>query len=162
MPLWNSFRCTLNWGKPFKDDSMIQRIQTLWFAMAAICGFAMAKVPLFSALLTDGSRRSYLASESLLSFALIIGIACLSTVAIFLFKNRPTQYKMAWIGLLLSLVVIGLQVMSVENFKKSITMQQGTYQWGGLLPIAMVIFLFRASQGVRKDEKLIKSLDRLR
>ncbi len=141
---------------------MIQRIQTLWLALAAICGFAMAKVPLFSATLTDGTTRSYLASESLLSFALIIGIACLSTVAIFLFKNRPTQYKMALSGMLLSMVVIGLQVLSVEDFKKTVTIQQGTYQWGGLLPIAMVVFLFLASRGIRKDEKLIKSLDRLR
>ena len=141
---------------------MIQRVQSIWFALAAICGFAMARVPLFSATLTDGTIRNYLASESLLSFALIIGIACLSTVAIFLYKNRPTQYKMAIIGILLSIVVIALQVYTVEAFKKTIPIQQGTYQWGGLLPIAMVVFLFLASRGVRKDEKLIKSLDRLR
>lgn len=141
---------------------MIQRIQTIWLAIAAICGFAMARVPLFTATLTDGTKRNYLASESLLSFALIIGIACLSTVAIFLFKNRPTQYKLTIIGALLSMVVIGLQVYSVENFKSTVSIVQGTYQWGGLLPIAMMIFLFMASGGIRKDEKLIKSLDRLR
>ncbi|HEY8397895.1 MAG TPA: DUF4293 domain-containing protein [Flavihumibacter sp.] len=141
---------------------MIQRIQTVWLALAAICGIAMAKVPLFSATLADNSVRNFLATESLLSFALAIGIAAMSLVAIFLYKNRPTQFKLAVIGLLLSAAVVALQVYSVEAFKKSINMVQGTYQWGGLLPIAMIIFLFLAAKGIRKDEKLIKSLDRLR
>ncbi len=141
---------------------MIQRIQTIWLAIAALCGFAMARVPLFKATLADKTVRNYLASESLLSFALIIAIACLAAVAIFLYKNRPTQYKMALGGALLSLVVIALQVYAVEDFKKSVPLFQGTYSWGGLLPIAMAIFLFMASSAIRKDEKLIKSLDRLR
>ncbi len=141
---------------------MIQRIQSVWLALAAICGFAMAKVPLFSATLTDLSKRSILATESLLAFALIVGVAAMSVVAIFLFKNRPTQYKLAITGALLSITVIGLQVYYIEGFKKANPIQQGTYQWGGLLPIAMVILLFMAAGAIRKDEKLIKSLDRLR
>ncbi|MBZ5858286.1 DUF4293 domain-containing protein [Flavihumibacter profundi] len=141
---------------------MIQRIQSVWLALAAICGFTMAKVPLFSATLTDQTKRSFLATESLLTFALIVGIACLSVVTIFLYKKRPTQYKLAITGALLSAVVIALQVYSIEGFKKANPIQQGSYQWGGLLPIAMVIFLFMAASAIRKDEKLIKSLDRLR
>ncbi len=141
---------------------MIQRIQSIWLALAAICGFAMAKVPLFSATLQDGSIRNFLAAESLLSFALAIGIAALAAVTIFLFKNRTTQFKLVIAGILLTALVIALQVYSVEAFKTSLNMVQGTYQWGGLLPIAMFIFLILAARGIRKDEKLIKSLDRLR
>jgi hypothetical protein len=141
---------------------MIQRIQSVWLALAAICGFAMAKVPLFTATLLDLSKRSILASESLLSFALIIGIAAMSVVAIFLFKNRPAQYKLAIVGAILSALVIGLQVYFIEGFKKDNPIQQGSYQWGGLLPIAMMFLLFMAAKAIRKDEKLIKSLDRLR
>lgn len=141
---------------------MIQRIQTVWLALAAICGFAMARVPLFTATLPDQSNRNFLATESLLSFALVIGIACLSVVTIFLYKNRPTQYKLAITGALLSAAAIALQVYSVEGFKKSTPIVQGTYNWGGLLPIAMMVFLFMAARGIRKDEKLVKSLDRLR
>lgn len=122
----------------------------------------MANTPLFKATLTDQTERSILAAESLLAFALAVGIACLSAVAIFLYKNRKTQYKLAISGAFLSAVVIGLQVWYVEAFKKSTPIVQGTYQWGGLLPIAMMIFLFLAASGIRKDEKLIKSLDRLR
>lgn len=141
---------------------MIQRIQTIWLAIAAVAGFAMAKVPLFSAVLTDQSTRKFMATESLLAFALIIGVACMAVIAIFLFKNRPAQFKLAIIGALLSAVIIALEVYAVEGFKKTNPIQQGTYQWGGLLPIVMMIMLFMAASGIRKDEKLIKSLDRLR
>lgn len=141
---------------------MIQRKQTIWLALAALCGFALAKVPLFNATMADNTVRRYLAAESLLSFALAVGIAVLALVAIFFYKNRPTQYKMAISGAILSGIVIALQVYAVEGFKESVPMVQGTYQWGGLLPIAMMVFLFMAAGGIRKDEKLIKSLDRLR
>ena len=141
---------------------MIQRIQTIWLALAAICGFAMAKVPLFNATLADKTNRIYLASESLVVFALCIAVAVMAAVAIFLYKKRPTQYKLAVTGIILSLAVIGLMVYNIEDFKKGIQMIKGTYQWGGLLPIAMVIFLWMAASGIRKDEKLVKSLDRLR
>ena len=141
---------------------MIQRIQSVWLALAAACGFAMARVPLFTATLTNLTKRNILANESLLSFALIVAIAAMSVVAIFLFKKRPTQYKLAIGGGLLSGLVIGLQVFYIEEFKKANPIQQGSYQWGGLLPIAMMILLFMAASAIRKDEKLIKSLDRLR
>ena len=141
---------------------MIQRIQTIWLALAAACGFAMANVPLFNATLNNQASRTILASESLLAFALIIGAACLAVVAIFLFKKRSVQYKMAIIGALLSIVIIALQVYQIEDFKKQTPIIQGNYQWGGLLPIAMMVFFFLASGGIRKDEKLIKSRDRLR
>jgi len=141
---------------------MIQRIQTLWLALAAACGFLMAKAPLFTATLPDQTKRTFIATESLLVFALSIGVACMAVAAIFLFKNRPTQYKLAVVGVLLAAVVIGLEVWAIDGFKKANTILSGSYQWGGLLPIAMMIFLILAASGISKDEKLMKSLDRLR
>jgi uncharacterized membrane protein YwaF len=141
---------------------MIQRIQSVWLALAAICGIAMAKAPLFTSVLTDLSKRSFLAAESILIFALSIGIAAMAIIAICLFKNRQTQYKLAISAAFLALGLIGIQVYYIEDFKKANAIQQGTYQWGGLLPIVMTILLFMAAGAIRKDEKLIKSLDRLR
>ncbi|MBV4356037.1 DUF4293 domain-containing protein [Pinibacter aurantiacus] len=141
---------------------MIQRIQTIWLALAAICGFAMSRVPLFNATLADNSSRIVFASDHLVVFALSIAVACMSTVAIFLFKKRTTQFKLAVTGILLSIAVVGLEVYYINAFKQSTPMVKGTYSWGGLLPIAMAIFLWLAAGGIRRDEKLVKSLDRLR
>jgi hypothetical protein len=141
---------------------MIQRIQTVYLAFAAICGFLMVKAPLFKATLSDLSVRTFLASESLIVFALVAAVAILSIVAIFLFRNRPTQYKLALVGALLAAVVIGLEVWAIDVFKKNNQITAGSYEWGGLLPIAMMVLLFLASSAINSDEKKVKSLDRLR
>ncbi len=141
---------------------MIQRIQTIWLALAAACGIAMSKVPLFVATLANNTERVYYASENLVVFALSMAVACMALVAIFLFKKRPTQFKLAVLGILLSLATTGLEVYYINDFKTTTPMVKGTYHLGGLLPFAMVIFLWLAARAIRKDEKLIKSLERLR
>ena len=141
---------------------MIQRIQTLWFLLAATCGFAMTKIPLFSATFADNTLRQLIATESFLLFAVMIGLMCLALVCIFLFKNRTLQLTLAIIGMILSMCSIVLVVYKIEEFKKANAILSGTYQWGGLFPIAMTIFFFMAARGVYKDERLVKSLDRLR
>ena len=141
---------------------MIQRIQTLWLLLAAACGFAMTKVPMFAANLSNNLLRELIATESLLLFALVIGLSCLALVCIFLFKKRPLQFRLAVTGIILSLGTIALEVYTINDFKASNAMISGTYQWGALFPILMAFFFFLAARGIRKDQKLVKSLDRLR
>lgn len=141
---------------------MIQRIQSVWFLLAAVLGFAMSQVPLFIATFANNVTKNLMATESLLLFALSIGVACLAVFCIFLFRNRSLQFKLGVIGVILSLLLIGLEVWQIEQFKTANTLVRGTYYWGGLLPIAMTISFFMASRGVYKDERLVKSVDRLR
>lgn len=141
---------------------MIQRIQTVWLLLAVVCGFGMTKIPLFSATLPDTTTRELIATESLLLFAIVIVIAALALVTIFLFKNRPLQLKLTIFGIIASIGVIALEVYEIGQFKVANAIISGTYQWGGLLPIFMLIFFFLAARGIYKDQKLVKSLDRLR
>lgn len=141
---------------------MIQRIQTLWFALAAGAGIATTQLPLFSTTLTNGSPRELLATESLLLFAILIGLALMALFCIFLYKNRPLQFKLGVLGVVISIITVALEVYFIEQFKIDNPITKGTYQWGGLFPILMIIFFFLAAKGVYKDEKLVKSLDRLR
>lgn len=141
---------------------MIQRIQTLWFFLAAAAGFAMTKVPLFSTTLANNTYRELLATESLLLFAVVMALALMALACVFLFKNRSLQFKLAVLGVIGSIAVVALEVYKIEEFKTSNAITSGTYEWGGLLPLLMVIFFFLAAKGVYKDEKLVKSLDRLR
>jgi hypothetical protein len=141
---------------------MIQRIQTLWFLLAAACGFGMTKVSLFRATLPDGTIRELIATESLLLFAIVIVISAIALVSVFLFKNRSLQLKLSIFGIITSASIIALEVYEIGQFKIGYAITSGTYQWGGLLPVFMLIFFFLAARGIRKDQKLIKSLDRLR
>ena len=143
---------------------MIQRIQSLWLLLAAACGFGMSKVPVFEATLSSNMVYNLLATESLLLFAVIVGAACLSTICIFLFKNRPLQFKLVIVSIMLAIAAIALEVWKVEDYKSTnaASITKGTYYWGGLLPIIMIALLIVAARAIYKDEKLVKSLDRLR
>jgi FtsH-binding integral membrane protein len=103
-----------------------------------------------------------IATESLLLFALSIGAALLAIACIFLFKNRPLQFKLSVVGVILSIIIIGLEVWHIENFRKVTTLVRGSYYWGGLMPIAMAVCFILAARAIYKDEKMIKSLNRLR
>ena len=122
----------------------------------------MTQVPLFSARLANNARRQLLATESLLLFALVMALTLLALACLFLFKNRPLQFKLAVTGVLGACGAVALEVYFIEQFKQANAIISGTYQWGGLFPIVMILFFFMGARGVYKDEKLVKSLDRLR
>lgn len=141
---------------------MIQRVQTIWLLLAAVCGFALTQIPLFTGRLANEVVKKVIATESLLLFAVSIGTACLAIACMFLFKKRPLQFKLSVVGVILSVVIIGLEVWYIGNFRKANALVRGSYYWGGLLPIAMAILFVLAARGIYKDEKTIKSLNRLR
>jgi len=141
---------------------MIQRIQSVWLLLAALFAFLFTQVPLYVASLADNVVRRFIPTESLLLFAVSIAICLLAATCIFLYKNRPLQFKLSLIGLLASIGLIALEVWKVEQMKAADTLLKGSYSWGSLLPIAMCLFFILAAKNIRKDEKLIKSLDRLR
>jgi len=146
---------------------MIQRIQTLWLALAGAAGLLTYKLPLWKGVLANGTEEKFMGPQSLLLFALIIITCLLSFTAIFLFKNRKNQKQVTLLALLLSIILVALEYFTVESFKtsqqeKGVAYTSNYWLIGAVLPILMIILLFLAYRGIRKDEKLIKSLDRLR
>jgi len=146
---------------------MIQRIQTLWLALAGVAGFMTYKLPLWKGVQANGTTQEFLGPQSLTLFALIVIAGLLSFAAIFLFKNRKLQKQMTLLAFLLAIIIVPLEYFMVESFKsaqqeKGVSFTQNYCMIGAILPILMVILLFLAYRGIRKDEKLIKSLDRLR
>jgi hypothetical protein len=141
---------------------MIQRKQTIWLLLAAIAGFLITQVPLYVASLSGEIMKKFMATESLLLFAVAVLSALLGFITIFLFKNRSLQMKLSFLGLLTSIGFIALQIWKIDEFRATNAPLKGSYYWGALLPIVMAFFFFLAIRNIRKDEKLVKSLDRLR
>ena len=143
---------------------MIQRKQTIWLLLAALSAYFMTRIPLYKGVLPGDAVKFFSTTESLLLFAVAAIGGLLALVAVFLFKNRKLQLKITTFGLLCSIALIFLEVWQTGLFKDQYLTanMQGTYYWGALLPVAMVIFFFLAISGIRKDEKLIKSLERFR
>ena len=141
---------------------MIQRIQSVWLLLAAICAFVTYTLVLYVGTLPDATKKQFVLGDHFLLVAFIVALGVLALICIFLFKNRKLQFRLTILTLVLTIGFIIVQYLLIEQFKKEYTFQTGSYQVAALMPIVMIIFLILAARGIYKDEKLVKSLDRLR
>ncbi|HUQ65297.1 MAG TPA: DUF4293 domain-containing protein [Flavitalea sp.] len=142
---------------------MLQRIQTLWLVIVAITAFLASQLTLYIGQTGTNTIIPFKLAGNLLLAIVIILLGILALICLFLYKNRKLQFKLSVFGTILSIGFLFLEYYVVENiFKPNNLIQTGSYQIGALLPVLMVIFFFLASRGVYKDERLVKSMDRLR
>lgn len=138
---------------------MIQRIQTLWLLLAGISALLTLKLSFFAGQ-KDGIVFSLNAAGEFYLIILCIAITLASLTAIFLFKNRKLQMKITGLGFFLSLLLNGLFLYSyMSNCYK---LKDSVITLNALIYFLIPILLLLAFLAIRKDEKLIKSMDRLR
>ena len=137
---------------------MIQRIQTIWLLLAAICAFLTIRFSIYSG--TDINNVPYekltAATGGFLILAITILIGVIAGVAIFMFKNRSTQLWLCAAGLLAEFLLIFLYYRKITSFA------QGTLSLTAMLHIGIILLFILAFRGIYKDEKLVKESDRLR
>jgi hypothetical protein len=147
---------------------MIQRIQTLYLFLAAVIAAVLSfyNPGLWRAKLVNNSYQYFTGQSSYKYFVITMIIIALAVVCIFLFKKRPLQFRLTVLNLLLSIALIVIQYFMIkaeaEKLQASNMLASSTYLPAAFLPIIIVVLLFLAARGIRKDEKLVKSLDRLR
>ncbi len=138
---------------------MIQRQQTLWLLFAAICSFLTYKFPFYSGSILENNVSTFesLDGGSNLFLLVLTGLSVfVGVVAIFMFKDRKTQLKLAIGGIIISIIIVILYFIQVKKFTA------GNFALTSLLAAAILIGYIMAARGIWKDEKLIKSLDKLR
>lgn len=142
---------------------MIQRIQSVWLLLAAL---VMAGIFYFPVYKFSGatSMLPLTIGNDFLGIILACLSIILSLVTIFRFKNRKSQSGLTWLNIL---ICIGLQGWLFLGISRELSKPEranvpGFYWIGTFLPLLTLILLFLAKAGIRKDEKLVKSLDRLR
>ena len=139
---------------------MIQRQQTLWLILAtaaAILSFMFPFVTGKEILKTDLMADKVVDAGSNFFILLLTGASViLSTVIIFLFKDRKLQMKLCLLGILIAIGIIVLYILQMNKLTNS------TIALFAVLPFAIVAGYFLAFRNIRKDEKLVKSLDKLR
>ncbi|WP_142685624.1 DUF4293 domain-containing protein [Chitinophaga polysaccharea] len=146
---------------------MIQRIQSLYLLLAAAAGAAALSFDLWRATLSNGVKQSVNASSNYLLFVLYVVIILLALVTIFLFKKRKLQFRLTIFNILFSFGALGWQYYVVQQTANKlnsggVSITTASYLPAAVLPVVIIILLFLAARGIYKDEKLIKSLDRLR
>lgn len=139
---------------------MLQRMQTIWLLLAAICAFLTIRLSFFSGnFQTPGQTASFqylTASFNIVILIITIALVCIAMIGIFLYKNRKLQARLAILAILLSVLNIFIYYKQAQRFIV------GNYDLTAVLAIALPVFFFLAFRGIYKDQKLMKSLDRLR
>jgi glucan phosphoethanolaminetransferase (alkaline phosphatase superfamily) len=140
---------------------MIQRIQSLWLLLATAAILLVFKFPIASAAAaTAGAEaKGFFASSNLPLFVIAILLALSSFLTIFLFRRRSKQKRFIWLSILVSFLFITLMYFPAQDF---IDQTSGKFSIGAMSPVLYIIFMALAFAGIRSDEKLIKSTNRLR
>jgi hypothetical protein len=136
---------------------MIQRQQTLWLLLATICAFLSFQWPVFTGNKIDNPAEKVIVDGASSLFLIVFTGASLvlSLVTIFLFKDRKMQSRLCLVGVAVSFLILLFYYLEI----KSLT---GTLALSSILVILIPISFFMAFRGIRADQRLVKSLDKLR
>jgi len=163
---------------------VIQRIQSVFLALTAICMFALYftsiatvaignKLFIFSifGLNEQGSNNLNFPLFPTFLIGLTTTIFLLSFYCISAYKSRINQMKFVRLNTLLILIFIVIDVIAYEKMfsviaahlnSTSIIEKSVSYLFGSVTPFLALIFNILAFRAIRKDEELVRSADRLR
>ena len=154
---------------------MIQRIQTLYFIIAALLvdfpfigsdffsiRFGTEEVEVTSFYTKNVVSQSVISTNYSWIFQVIIIFLLILTI--FSFKNRKRQIQFGWFSFalhLFSTVWIALSTIlltvNTSNIEEKITLEMGFFSFASAF-----LFIFLGIQGVRKDKALVDSINRIR
>ena len=152
---------------------MIQRIQTIFLVVSLCFLFPMFFLPLAELIIESGeiqyfSLVGFYQTEAgaihsinchYLVMMLGIVICALNLIAIFMYRKRTLQIRLCLynIFLLVGLTGVMLFVLYVGQNVQSISFNVPV-----VFPVISIILHYLALRGIRKDEQMVQSLNRLR
>ena len=137
---------------------MIQRIQTIYLLLAfVLTGILPFFIPLWT--MTDGSAYFFMQNQV---YVVVLGLSTtLSLLSIVSYKKRQNQFVIDRLNIILNLILLGLFVYRSLNLSGE-TIAVSEKGIGMFLPIVAIVLLVLANKAIKKDEDLVKSVDRLR
>ena len=163
---------------------MIQRVQTIFLLGLVICMALIFFFPIWEktnpagstkltldafhwveyTLDTTGGEMQVVDSKTTFYLAVIAGIICLVALfSIFQFKARMVQIKLGALNAFILMVYIGLATYFIYQGENRIGFEaRGVFKAGYFLPLAALILNSLANRFIKKDENLVRSVDRIR
>ena len=136
---------------------MIQRIQTLYLTIVILLN---AVLPFFVNLWVETENGEVFAKNELIISLVFYAIAVLALITILLFKKRQNQFVLNRLNLIVNLFLLGFFVYRSLNLSGETAVSEKGI--GMLIPVFSIVFLSLANRAIKKDEDLVKSVDRLR
>jgi len=144
---------------------MIQRIQSIYLLIATLLSAGLIFV---LDLWEDAEGTAFFVMDSFSSENILLKVmgglffvsAALTFIAIFQFKNRQLQFVLGRLSILTNFILLGVVVYFSQNLSGEIYVSEKGI--GLLIPILTIVFVVIANKAIKKDEELVKSVDRLR
>lgn len=135
---------------------MIQRIQTVYLILGILLNSALYFTPLYGHALKDPSSWITIAISAAIALATLVIL-----ISIFLYKNRPKQVQLVKISMFLQIIGLGFLIgiffslggVGLFLYEEVLSL---------LLPIVTLLFQYLAIRKIKKDEDLVRSMDRIR
>jgi len=149
----------------YLNTKMIQRIQTVYLLLAVILSGGLV---FLVSLWTLENNETVKILDTLLNERFLIksiGISffvssLLSVYSVFCFKNRKRQFVLGRLNILINFYLLGLLLMQSLNLSGETSVSEKGI--GIFIPLVVIVFLVMANKAIKKDEALVKSVDRLR
>jgi FtsH-binding integral membrane protein len=155
---------------------MLQRIQSIYLLIATLVILSLFFFPLahdvnINNVLTtfkidgmykvEGAQLTRTTSFLALTIVCVV-MAIIPLVIMFRFKERKQQIALSY-GFILVLIGFSFwMTQTVKTLSEGATFSTNNYGIGALMPTVAIIFTLLAIKGMKNDEKLVKSADRLR
>lgn len=155
---------------------MLQRIQTIWLFLATACLFALFLFPYVQFLDSAGAAKvikvtgvyqsvngAVVQTDNFLRLTIsTVIIALVPFLIMFYYKNRKRQISLCYAAVLGVIIYSFAIANTARKVIGDIELSLDNYAVGALLPSIAIFFIILASRGIRRDEKLVRSADRLR
>ena len=139
---------------------MIQRLQTIWLLIAAVCAILTYDLAFYSGVkLSETNIKQFVELNALADVIIMVLtglVALICLVTMFLFKNRKMQLRLTIVALLASIANL------VVYFAETAEFTDGNILLTSIFSFIIPFFLVMAARGIYQDEKLVKSMERLR
>ncbi|MGE5519166.1 MAG: DUF4293 family protein [Candidatus Dadabacteria bacterium] len=138
---------------------MIQRIQSIWLLLAALFAAITFRFPFYNGDWLKDTVQAPVDLNAETTIWLTIVTIITGTIAfasIFLYNNRKVQLRLTYVGIILSILLLVLYFLELSNFAS------GSIALWCIFHFAILGFYILAAKGILHDQKLIRSLDRLR
>lgn len=100
------------------------------------------------------------AQDEVLVSLVFYTVTVLAVVSIVMYKKRQNQFVVNRLNMILNLFLLGFFVYrSLSLSGETVVSEKGI---GMLIPVFSIVFLVLANRAIKKDEDLVKSVDRLR
>lgn len=137
---------------------MIQRKQSIYLFLAGLVSMLFAinfdkLIDTTLDFLSDPSK-----GDIIFSLAFFFS-AAVSFFSILMFKNRKLQMTLCWVNIILNILLIGSFIFSLLNLPGEGNSEKGIW---AIVPLITIILLSIANRLIKKDDNLVKSVDRFR